>query len=287
MTELMVQTLVSGLLWGFIFALIAVGLTIIYGMMDIINFAHGEYLMVGMYVAYWLNVGLGMDPLVAIPFSAAVLWILGVLTYKILIRRVLDASLLAQIFVTFGLMIFLRYLAQLLFSADFRSVQDPILSGNFMISSVSISTAHLVSAVVAMLMTAAVYWFIMKTETGWALQAVAENKQAAQLMGINSDRVYSIAWGLGGACVGVAGALLASFFYIFPEVGDTFGLIAFITVALGGFGSIPGVFVAGVLIGVVQVLGGLVFDPAYKYALVFGLYMIVVVVRPKGLMGSA
>jgi branched-chain amino acid transport system permease protein len=136
------------------------------------------------------------------------------------------------------------------------------------------------------LTTGFVYWFIEKTETGRALQAVAEDRQAASLMGINSERAYTLAWGIASACAGVAGALLANYYYIFPEVGSIFVLLAFVAVALGGFGSVPGAFVAGIIIVVVQVLGGLFIGPAYKYVVVFVLYMVVVLVRPQGLLGE-
>ncbi|GAW91919.1 amino acid ABC transporter permease [Calderihabitans maritimus] len=284
-TEIVIQTLVSGLLWGCIYALIAIGLTIIFGVMDIVNFAHGEFLMVSMFIVYSLSL-LGINPLISLPVAAIALFALGILSYKTLIRRVLDAPMLAQIFVTFGLMIFLRNLAHLIYSADYRSVAVSVFQGRVEVLGIYLSTPQVIAALVAAVMTAAVYWFITKTEMGWALMAVAENKNAASLMGINSERMYALAWGIGAACVGVAGALLANFYYIFPEVGALFGLLAYVVVALGGFGSIQGAFVAGIIIGVTEALAGLLIDPSVKYVIVFSVYVVVVVLRPKGLMGN-
>ena len=287
MVEILVQTAVSGLLWGFVFALISVGLTVIFGVMDIVNFAHGDFLMVSMYGAFVLYSFWGLDPLASLPVVVAFMFGVGVLTYRLLISRVLDAPMLAQIFSTFGLLVFLRGVAHLIFQADYRSIKNPILSGSFDLLGVTMSIPQVVAAVGAMVITGLVYWFIMKTETGWALQAVAEDKEAASLMGIDSEWMYSLAWGLGSACVAIAGVLLSNFYYIFPEVGVMFGLIAYVAVALGGFGSVTGALVAGVIIGVAEVLGGFLIGPEYKYVIVFLIYLAVVVLRPKGLMGKA
>jgi len=146
--------------------------------------------------------------------------------------------------------------------------------------------ARLVASLASLASFGALYWFITRTETGVALEATAQDRQAAALMGINTDRMFALGWGIGGACVGVAGAFLATFFYVFPEVGNTFGLLAYVTVALGGFGSIPGALFAGVIIGLLEVLAGLFIAPAFKYVAVFLLYLGVVLVRPQGLLGK-
>lgn len=239
---ILMQTVVSGLLWGFIYALIALGLTIIYGVMNIVNFAHGDFFMLSMFLAYLFSVTWGLNPLASLPIVMVCLFLMGVITYKILIRPVLSADSLAQIFATFGLMIFLRGIAQFIFGADYRTITHVAFGGRLEFGGVYVALPQLVAAVGAVVMFIAVYLFISKTRTGWALMAVAENKQAASLMGINGDRMFGLAWGLGLACVGVAGALIANFYYVFPEVGVVFGFLTFVTVALGGFGSIPGAF---------------------------------------------
>lgn len=284
--EMLIQTLVSGLLMGFIFSLIAVGLNLIFGMMNIVNFAHGDFLMLSMYTAFWLYTLWGVDPLFSLPVCVVLLFIVGWLTYQLIIKRVLKAPMLAQIFSTFGLMIFLRNAALLAWTSDYRAVKETLLSGRIGIGGVFIPIPQLVASVGAIITFGLIYWFMQRTETGMALMATAEDAEAASLMGINSDRMYALSWGLGAACVGVAGALLSTFYYIFPEVGYLFGLLAYIIVALGGFGSITGAFIAGIIIGVVEVLFGFLVAPAFKYVFVYLIYLIVVIARPQGLLGA-
>jgi branched-chain amino acid transport system permease protein len=281
------QTLVSGLFIGFLYALIAVGLTMIFGVMEIVNFAHGEYLMLAMYFAYWSFALLGLDPLYSLPGVTVILFGLGVLTYYVLIKKIIDAPMLAQIFVTFGVLIFLRGLAQFLWKVDYRMIPQTILSGNVKLFDVYIGMPQLVSAIGAIICNGLIFWFLKKTKLGMALEAVAEDKEAARLMGINSDRMFALAWGIGIGSIGVAGALLSSFYYVFPEVGGNFGLIAFVVVALGGFGSVAGAFIAGIIVGLVEVMAGYLLAPSIKFVVVLALYLAVVFVRPQGLMGKA
>jgi len=285
-TEVILQTLVSGLLIGLIFSLVAVGLNLIFGVMDIVNFAHGEFLMVSMYISYWLYALWGIDPIFSIAVCAALLFLVGVLTHKILIRRIMDAPMVAQIFATFGLMIFIQNLAFFLWKPDYRSISSSMVSGRFEFLGVYVGLPQIVAASGALVTTGILFYLINRTELGRALRATSEDREAAALMGINTENMYSLAWGLGAACVGVAGALLSIFYPIFPQVGMVFGLTAFVVVVLGGFGSITGAFIAGIIVGFVQVGSGLLFPPAYKMAFVFGLFLLVVFIRPQGLLGK-
>ena len=287
MTEVLIQTLVNGVLWGAIYALIALGLTIIFGVMDITNFAHGEFFMVSMYIAFIFSNLFGLTPMGALPLIIICMFAFGVANYRILIKPVLNAPPLAQIFATFGLLVFLRGVAQFLFGADFRTIPHVSFTGRIDILGVFIATPQLIAAIGAGIMFVIVYLFIHKTRTGWALMAVAENKNAAALMGIDSNRMFALAWGIGSVCVGVAGTLLANFYYVFPEVGSVFGFLAFVTVALGGFGSIGGAFYAGLIIGLAEALAGILIAPSLKYVVVFMIYLLVVVFRPRGLLGNA
>jgi branched-chain amino acid transport system permease protein len=192
--------------------------------------------------------------------------------------------MLAQVFATFGLAVFLRSLAQYLWTPDFRLVQKPWVEGRLSLFGLFIGTPQLVAALAALAAFGLLYWFITRTETGLALQATAQDRQAAALMGIDTERMFALGWGLGAACVGVAGALLANFFYVFPDVGALFALIAYVTVALGGFGNVPATLAAGICVGLAEVLVGL-WAPAFKYVGVFVLYLAVVLVRPQGLFG--
>lgn len=283
--EILLQGLASGLLMGFVYALIAAGLSLIFGLMEIVNFAHGEFLMLAMFTTYWSWALWALDPLVALPLAAALLFALGLATYKGIVSRILGGPMLAQIFATFGLSVFLRSLAQFLWTPDFRLVQDPAVAGRLSLLGIFIGTPQLVAALASLAAFGGLYWFISRTEIGLALQATAQDRQAAALMGIDTEWMFALGWGIGAACVGVAGALLVNFYYVFPDVGFVFALIAFVTVALGGFGNVPATLAAGVIVGLVEVLVGLFWAPAFKYVGVFCLYLLVVLWRPQGLFG--
>ncbi len=283
--EIIVQTIISGILMGFIYALIAAGLSLIFGLMEIVNFAHGEFMMISMYTAFWLFMLFGLDPIFSIPLCALLLFLVGVATHHGIIKHILHAPMLVQLTATFGLAIFLRSLAQFLWTPDFRAITNPIASGRVEILGIFLGIPQIVASAGCILAFALLYGFINYTETGLALQATAQDREAASLMGIRTDRMYALGWGIGSACVGVAGALLSNYYFIFPEVGLLFALIAYVAVAMGGFGSIIGALLAGVLIGLIEALGGLLIDPAFKYVVIFTVYLGVVIVRPQGLFG--
>jgi branched-chain amino acid transport system permease protein len=283
--EVLLQGLIGGLLMGFVYALIAAGLSLIFGLMEIVNFAHGEFLMLAMFATFWAWALAGLDPLVSLPLTAALLFLLGIAVYHGLIRWILGAPMLAQIFATFGLAVFLRSAAQALWGVDFRLVKDPLVSGRISLGGLFIGLPQLVASVGALAAFGFLYWLIRKTETGRALQATAQDRQAAALMGIDTQWMFALGWGIGAACVGVAGALLTIFFYVFPDVGASFALLAYVAVALGGFGNVPGTLAAGVVVGVVEVMSGLLIAPTLKYVAVFLIYLAVVLWRPQGLFG--
>jgi branched-chain amino acid transport system permease protein len=286
-SEILLQTLLSGVLIGLIYALVAVGLTLIFGVMDIVNFAHGEFLMFGMYSGFWLYARYALDPLFTLPLTALFLFGLGVLVYRIVIRKIISAPMLSQIFTTFGLMILFRGIAQFLWKPDFRTVGSSVVSGNVSVLGVQIGLPQVTAGVGAVLVTAGIYFFLAHTKAGAALEATAADKEAARLMGIDSQKMFALAWGLGAACAGVAGGLLSTFFPIFPEIGANFILIAFVVVNLGGFGSVIGALIAGVLVGVIEVMGGFFIGPQYKLAIVLALFLGVLMFRPRGLLGKA
>ena len=285
--QLLLQTLLSGVLIGLVYALVAVGLTLIFGVMDIVNFAHGEFLMLGMYASFWGFALWKLDPIFTLPLTALLLFAFGAALYHAVIRRIIDAPMLSQIFASFGLMILFRGLAQYLWKPDFRSVDHTVVEGKVAFAGLQFGLPQVVAALGAVATTGAVWWFLRRTRLGAALEATAADREAAALMGIDSQKMFALAWGIGAACAGVAGALLSTYYPIFPEVGSSFILIAFVLVALGGFGSVAGAFWAGILVGVVEVLGGFLWDPAYKMVLVLSLYLLVVWLRPQGLMGKA
>ena len=285
--DLLLQTLASGVLIGLIYALVAIGLTMIFGVMEITNFAHGEFLMFGMYASFWMFALLALDPMFTLPFTVLLLFGVGMLLYRLVIRRIIDAPPLSQIFTTFGLMLLFRGIAQFLWKPDFRTIENSMVAGSINLLGVQLGRPQLVAGIGAVVVTAAIYLFLNRTKLGSALEATAADKEAARLMGIDSHKMFALAWGIGAACAGAAGALLSTFFPIFPDVGANFILVAFVVVNLGGFGSVTGAFWAGILIGVVEVMGGLLVGPQYKTAVVLALFLAVLMFRPHGLMGRA
>jgi branched-chain amino acid transport system permease protein len=283
--ELLIQLLVSGLGMGFIFALIAIGLALIYGVMGVVNFAHGEFLMMSMYATYFAFALGGLDPLVTLPFVAAAMFLFGVAVYYVLMRRVLGGAMHSQIFATFGLMVFMQAAAQFMFGADYFSIDRSLLSGAWRIAGVTLPTPQVAAAGGALICTVGLYFLVFKTRLGRSLRAVSQDRVAALTMGIDADRINALSWGLAGACVGVAGSLLANFYYVFPRVGGVVVLVAYVTVALGGFGSMSGALIAGIIIGVLQVLSGFFLTSTLKFVPVFVLYLAVVLLRPRGLLG--
>lgn len=286
-TEILLQTLASGVLIGLIYALVAIGLTMIFGVMDIVNFAHGEFLMLGMYSTFWLFALYALDPMVTLPLTVIMLFAFGVLLYRLVIVRIINAPMSSQIFTTFGLMILLRGVAQFFWKSDFRSIENSAVSGTVKLLGIQLGKPQLVAGAGAIIVTGLIYFFLTRTRLGAALEATASDKEAARLMGIDSHKMFSLAWGIGAACAGAAGALLATFFPIFPDVGANFILLAFVVVNLGGFGSVTGAFWAGILVGVIEVMGGLLLGPQYKTAIVLVLFLGVLMFRPQGLMGKA
>jgi branched-chain amino acid transport system permease protein len=284
---LLLQVVVGGLLLGALYALFSSGLTLIWGMMNFINFAHGEFVMLGMYVALLVVTHLGGGP-ASFGFGAAfALFVLGVLIYLSLIRHVMRGPMLAQILSTFGLALLLRYTAFWIFSANFVSLPQTSLSGTVNVGGILMPVTQLVAGVLAIGLTVALHLFLSRTAIGSRLLAVAEDRTAAMLMGIRPDRMQALAWGLSAAAAGIAGALMATAYPWSPSVGETFGLTAFVVVALGGFGSVPGALYAGLIIGLIQALSAYWLGPVYKDIVVYALFAALLWLRPQGLLGRA
>jgi branched-chain amino acid transport system permease protein len=288
--ETIIQSLASGLLMGLLYGLIAVGLALIFGLMDVVNFAHGEFLMIAMYVTFFLFTFFAIDPLLAAPLAAAALFVLGAAVYLVVVRFAMRAKAnvgMVQIFATFGLAIVMRGLAQLFFTADYRSVPQSWLGGKTVsIAGIFLPQPQLFGALVAIAAFGGLYFFINRTDFGRALEATREDPGAVALVGIDKNRVFALGWGIGGALVGLAGAIMASFFYIYPDVGASFALIAYVTVALGGFGSVFGAFAGGIIVGLVEATTALVLPPSLKSVGIYAVYLLVVFIRPRGLFGS-
>jgi branched-chain amino acid transport system permease protein len=283
------QVLASGLLMGLIYALIAVGLSLIFGLMDVVNFAHGEFLMVAMYAAFGLVLMTALDPVVLTPLIVAMMFALGVLVYVGVIRYAMRAKVnqgMVQIFATFGLGLLIQGLAQYFFTPDYRTISHTWLGGETLnLGGVFLPWPQIYGGVVSLAAFGGLFWLITRTDFGKALEATREDQGAVALVGIDRNRIFALGWGLGAALVGLAGAVLAIFYYIHPQVGATFALIAYVVVALGGFGSIFGALVAGLIVGVVEAMTAMILPPALKSVGVYAIYLAVLFIRPRGLFG--
>jgi branched-chain amino acid transport system permease protein len=287
MSITLLQIIVSGLLLGAVYALFSSGLTLIWGMMNVINFAHGEFVMLGMYVAFMMWTALGLGPAASVPFAAMLLATLGVAIYFLLVRHIMKGPMLAQILGTFGLALFLRYAAFWYFGSDFRTLPDNLFGPPLVFGGLRIDASRLVAGSVGFALTLALHLILTRTALGSKMLAVSEDETAAQLMGIRPQQMQAAAWALAAGSTGIAGALIATFFYTSPTVGETLAIIAFVTVALGGFGSVPGALVAGLLIGLVESLSAYYIGPVYKDVIVYSLFVLVLWFRPQGLMGKS
>jgi branched-chain amino acid transport system permease protein len=286
---LLVQAIVNGLQMGFLYALVAVGLTIIWGLMEMINFAHGEFLMLGMFGAWWLSVAFGLDPLISIVPIGLLMYGAGVLVYRLLMRHVQRGDPFTQIFATVGLLFLVQNSAVAVFTSDYQYISNTLLTrlsgSQFHVLGINLGAPLLLAALLALVLFLALYLLIDRTEFGLALQATAEDREAAMLVGIRPQRMFAVAWGLGAALVAVAGCILANFFAVYPQVGFPFTVLAYAIVALGGFGSILGTLLAALVVGVVQSVTSVYLPPAFKDAFVFGSYILIGLFRPQGLFG--
>jgi len=300
--DILIGSLVAGLLIGMVLALVALGLTIIFGVMDIVNFAHGEFLMVGMYTGLLTAQATGMEPLFTLPVAGVVGFLLGVICYFGFVKFLLRGPMVAQLLGTFGLMVFLRNLALLFFGAEDRAIHHGILVGrSFEIGmGVIIPATKLAAAALSVVAFLGVWLLMNRTKIGKALTATSLNAQAARYMGIPTERMNALAWGIGGGTVTVAGALIVNFWSVNPFMGLLFTMIAFAIVALGGFGSVPGAFFAGLVVGIITEIPGIwdfftyIFNSDWmadvpmtslKYMWVYLAYFLIMVVRPRGLFG--
>lgn len=280
------QSMLSGILVGGIYALMGIGLTMIFGVMRVTNFAHGELLMLGMYATWLVFTFLHLDPFLSIVLVAPALFLWGALLQKVFINRVLNALPQNQILLTIGLGLIMSNSVMLMFTSDYRILTTTYSSSSYQLGGLSISQPLLYAFIITVVITAALYWFLLKTDTGQAIRATAQDRDAAQLMGINVRRMSVLAFGIGSALAGTAGALISPTYYIFPQVGSTFTLKAFVIVVLGGMGSVVGATLGGIIVGLTESLAAVYVASGLKELVVFVLFLALLLFKPAGLLGK-
>lgn len=285
MLDTIIQLIINGLLLGGIYALLSIGLTLIFGVLEVVNFAHGEFLMISMYLTFWLFQTLGIDPYLSLVIIIPIFFLFGVVVQRILIKPLLNDPPINQIFATIGLSLVFQNLALLFFKADFRTVKTSYSNANLIFGELFVSVPRLIAFAIAISLIAALLLYLKKTFTGKAIRALAQQRKAAMLMGIDVYKTYAIAFGIGIACVGAAGAILMPIYFVFPTVGSLFVLIAFVVVILGGYNSLGGSLVAGLSIGVIEGFSGFFISPHLKEVVYFIMFIFILIFRPTGLFG--
>lgn len=275
----------TGILLGGVYALLSIGLTLIFGVMRVINFAHGEFLMLAMYGAFWLNELWRVPPYAGLLIVTPPAFVVGLLCFRALIKPAVDRGPSVQLFVTMGLSVFLQNLALFLWKADFRSLALPISSVNVQLGPVFIPLAALVAFLAAVAATAALWAFLQFTHLGRAIRATGQDPATAPLMGIDTTTTNTITFGIGTALVALAGAIMTPVFPVFPAVGAHMVLVAFVVVVLGGLGSVPGAWLGGIVAGLIDAGVGFYLPTAYKDAIFFVAFLLMLVLRPSGFLG--
>ncbi len=282
---LIAQSLISGILFGGVYSLMAVGLTLIFGVMRVVNFAHGDMMVWGMYLAWLLATRLGIDPTLGFAACAAALFALGVLVQRGLVDRIMDAPHEMQILLLLGVALVLENTALVLFGPDPQRVPSALSRVTFWLGPVFVDAARLAAFGVALVLTGALWLFLHRTDLGRTMRATADNPYGARVVGTDVRRVYAAAFGVGAACVGAAGALVAPILPFSPSSGLSASVTSFNIVIIGGMGSLPGAFAGGVLLSVAESLGAVFLSPSMKELVSFGLLIAILLFRPAGLFG--
>jgi branched-chain amino acid transport system permease protein len=281
------QVIVNGLLLGSVYAAVGVGFSLTWGVLNIINIAHGAMVMLGAYVTFFLFEAFGLDPFLSIPASMAVLFVIGYALQRFVINRVIPYGVFMTLVLTFGLSLFFIDVALILFSGDYRSVRPSYAGSGFNFAGTVISYQRLAIFATALLLVYALHVFLNRTKLGRAVRATALNRASAQLLGVNIASIYAVTFGIGAAMAGAAGSLLAMTITITPVLGNAFIGKAFVVATLGGLGTIQGALIGGLILGLAESLGASLIGPSYQDAIGYGILVLVLVLRPQGIMGKA
>ena len=282
--DVILQALASGIMVGAVFALISVGLTLIWGVMKIINFAQGEFLMIGLYLTYFLVTRAHINPYVSMLITAPALFLIGAAIFRITIRPILKDAPMNQIMLTLGLSLMLQNLALMFFKADVLRIQTPGQTVFIHLGPVVLSLPEVIAFFGSIVATLALYFYLQRTDMGRSVRAASQSPTAATLMGIDVRFTYLFAFGIGSATLGVASALLLPTYYTSPTVGLFLGLIMFVVVVLGGMGNFLGAFVGGMIIGLTENLGAAILPGSLSRVLTFGVFILVLLLKPQGIL---
>jgi branched-chain amino acid transport system permease protein len=280
----LVNVLIVGILLGGIYSLVSIGLNLIFGVIRVVNFAQGEFVMLGMYATYAAFSFLSMDPYLAIVIVFPLLFALGVLVQRFIVQP-LQGEPMMQVFATFGLLMVLQNVVLALTRGAALNVSSPLSSLTFPIGTMQVSVVRLLALAAATLVALGVQFALHHTLFGKAVRAVAQDRRAAQLMGVNVERAYMATFGVGAALAGLAGALLTPIYTLSPQIGGNFIIAAFAVVVLGGLGSVWGAYLGGFIVGITEAFAGYYLDPSLKDAVWFMVFIVVLIIRPSGLFG--
>lgn len=280
------QVVVSALLLGGIYALIAAGFNLIYGVMDVINCAQADMMMIAMYLCFWFFEFYGVHPLLMLFLVTPLLFIAGILTQRLIIDRLLGAPLFIQAIATIGLGYVLQNLALLFWKEDYRMIYMPYTTAKTMVSFISLSLPRLVAFIGCLVMIAMLYMLLTKTDFGRSIRATSESREAAALMGIHVKYVYALVFGIGAACAGIAGVFTSTFYYTYPTVGTVFLLKMFVVVVLGGCGNVLASIAGGLIVGLAEGVGSFLLLPSWKDAIYQVIFLIVLAIKPTGIFGE-
>lgn len=284
--ELLAQILLNGILQGGLYALMALGLALVWGVLNIVNLAHGALIMLGAYVTWYLFTYAHVDPFAALPIAAAVLFVIGYAIQRGILNLIVRAPMFNTLLITFGLEVTLTFLAQLFFSADYRTINPDYAGSNFSIAGITVPWVQFLAAAIAIALTVATWGFLTHSRLGRGIRAAAQNLLAARLYGVEPRNIYALTFGLGAALAGVAGGLYGTVSQINPYIGATLTAKSFVIAIIGGLDNLLGVIVGGLFLGIVESLTALYIGPTYKDVASFGLLVLVLVVRPSGLLGK-